>query len=228
MSRKNRTTKDNVGIVYLFTNELYERENMYKYGITINPFQRKRVQSNSTPPTYPFYDRIVMFSKSYKDIEKRLKQEFNKRKIHLGDKEDGLISGQRGGQEWIQEELSLVVEIVKDMLKEFPDAEMCYQGKRYKCNNETIEISRLPNCRLEFLGILDGDIIKCVDGNSFEVKDNGILIEGKVTTLSAYIKTIKVREGNTNEFNGYMYFKYKGDKKTLFDMWQSLVKGRDL
>ena len=88
MSRKNRTTKDNVGIVYLFTNELYERENMYKYGITINPFQRKRVQSNSTPPTYPFYDRIVMFSKSYKDIEKRLKQEFNKRKIHLCDKED--------------------------------------------------------------------------------------------------------------------------------------------
>ena len=69
MSRKNRTTKDNVGIVYLFTNELYERENMYKYGITINPFQRKRVQSNSTPPTYPFYDRIVMFSKSYKDID---------------------------------------------------------------------------------------------------------------------------------------------------------------
>ena len=62
MSRENRTTKDNVGIVYLFTNKLYERENMYKYGITINPFQRKRVQSNSTPPKYPFYDRIVMFS----------------------------------------------------------------------------------------------------------------------------------------------------------------------
>ena len=69
MSRKNRTTKDNVGIVYLFTNELYERENMYKYGITINPFQRKRVQSNSTPPTYPFYDRIVMFSISLYDLE---------------------------------------------------------------------------------------------------------------------------------------------------------------
>ena len=60
MSRKNRTTKDNVGIVYLFTNKLYERENMYKYGITINPFQRKRVQSNSTPPPYHFYDRIVL------------------------------------------------------------------------------------------------------------------------------------------------------------------------
>ena len=29
MSRKNRTTKDNVGIVYLFTNELYEREHIY-------------------------------------------------------------------------------------------------------------------------------------------------------------------------------------------------------
>ena len=76
-----------------------------------------------------------MFSKSYKEIEKRLKCAFNERKIHLCDKEDGLISGQRGGQEWIQEELSVVVGIFKDMLKEFPDAEMCYQGKRYKCNN---------------------------------------------------------------------------------------------
>ena len=78
MSRKIRTTKGNVGIVYLFTNELYERENLYKYGITINPFQRKRVQSNSTPPTYPFYDRIVMFSKSYKEIEKQLSKKFEK------------------------------------------------------------------------------------------------------------------------------------------------------
>lgn len=47
MNRKNRTTRDHVGIVYLLTNELYEREHIYKYGITINPFQRKRVQNNS-------------------------------------------------------------------------------------------------------------------------------------------------------------------------------------
>ena len=76
MSRKNRTTKDNVGIVYLFTNELYERENIYKFGITINPFQRKRVQNNSAPPIYALYDIIVMFSKSYKEIEKRLESVF--------------------------------------------------------------------------------------------------------------------------------------------------------
>jgi len=157
-----------------------------------------------------------------------LKQKFNDRHIHLSDEEDGLMSGQRGGQEWVQEELSIIVEIFKDVLKEFPDAEMCYQDKRYKFHNGTIEESRLPNCRLEFLGILDGDIIKCVDGQSFEVKDNGIMVNGETMTLSAYIKSIKTREGNTNEFNGYMYFRYKGDKKTLYDMWQSLVKGRDL
>ena len=227
MSRKNRTTKDNVGIVYLFTNKLYERENLYKYGITINPFQRKRVQSNSTPPIYPFYDRIVIFSKSYKDIESRLTRKFNEKRVHLDNDKD-LFSGQKGGQEWIRANLSDVVEIFKEILVEYPDSQMCYQGKRYKCINETIEESRLPNCRLEFLGILDGDIIKCINGQSFEVKDNGILVDGEVMTLSAYIKSIKMRDGNTNEFNGYMYFTYKGYKKTLYDMWQSLVKGRDL
>ena len=228
MSRKNRTTKDNVGIVYLFTNELYERENTYKYGITINPFQRKRVQSNSTPPTYPFYDRIVMFSKSYKDIEKRLKQEFNDRNIHLCDKEDGLISGQRGGQEWIQERLSTVVEIFKDMLKEFPDTEMCYQGKRYKYENDAVKELRLPNCELEFLGILDGETIKCIkNGKSFRVQNNKIWDDetGKEMSLSNYMKMNYKREGSTNEWNGFMYFTYKG--YNLYDMWQSLVKGRD-
>jgi hypothetical protein len=129
MSRENRTTKDNVGIVYLFTNKLYERENMYKYGITINPFQRKRVQSNSTPPKYPFYDRIVMFSKSYKEIEKRLTKVFNDKDILLEDKDEKLFPGQKGGQEWIQEDLSVIVDIFREMLKEIPDTEMCYKGK---------------------------------------------------------------------------------------------------
>ncbi len=109
MSRTNRTTKDNVGIVYLFTNELYERENMYKYGITINPFQRKRVQSNSTPPKYRFYDRIVMFSKSYKEIEKRLTIKFKEMGLLLEDDDEDLFPGQKGGQEWIKAELSVVV-----------------------------------------------------------------------------------------------------------------------
>ncbi len=200
---------------------------MYKYGITINPFQRKRVQSNSTPPTYPFYDRIVMFSKSYKEIEKRLSHVFREKNILLHDEEEGLFSGQKGGQEWIQANLSLIVEIFKGLLVEFPDAEMCYQGKRYKLDNGEIGEFKVPNCRLDFLGILDGDIIKCTRNNkSFQVQNNGILVEGEVMTLSKYMKSINTRDGGTNEYNGYMYFTYKGYK--LYDMWQSLVKVRDL
>ncbi len=225
MSRKNRTTKDNVGIVYLFTNELYERENMYKYGITINPFQRKRVQSNSTPPKYPFYDRIVMFSKSYKEIEKRLTNVFTERGVLLEDEEDGLLSGQKGGQEWIQEDLSIIVEIFREMLKEFPDAEMCYKDRRYKYEDGSIKELKLPNCNLEFLGILDGDTIKCTDGQSFQVQDNGILVNGSVMTLSKYMKSSHKREGSTNEYNGFMYFTYKGHN--IYKMWQNLVKSRE-
>jgi hypothetical protein len=176
MSRKNRTTKDNVGIVYLFTNKLYEGENMYKYGITINPFQRKRVQSNSTPPKYPFYDRIVMFSKSYKEIEKQLTKFFDRKKILLENKKKESFPGQKGGQEWVKAELSLLVEIYKGLLEEFPDAQMCYQGKRYKFENGKIRVMKLPNCNLEFLGILDGDTIKCtINDKEFKVKNNGIL-----------------------------------------------------
>ena len=93
MIRKNRTTKKKVGIIYLFTNKLYERENLYKYGITINPFQRKRVQNNSTPAKYRFYDRIVMFSKSYKQIEKRLTQIFKEKDILVVDKEEDMFPG---------------------------------------------------------------------------------------------------------------------------------------
>ncbi len=229
MSRTNRTTKDNVGIVYLFTNELYERENMYKYGITINPFQRKRVQSNSTPPKYRFYDRIVMFSKSYKEIEKRLTIKFKEMGLLLEDDDEDLFPGQKGGQEWIKAELSVVVEIYKEVLMGFPDAEMCYQGKRFKNINGSIKELKLPPCRLEFLGILDGDIIKYKDENnnkqSFQVQNNGILVDGEVMSLSNYMKKNHKRKGNTNEWNGFMYFTYKG--YNLYKMWQSLVKCKD-
>jgi hypothetical protein len=227
MSRKNRTTKDNVGIVYLFTNKLYERENLYKYGITINPFQRKRVQSNSTPPTYPFYDRIVMFSKSYKEIEKRLTKIFDEKidgkKILLENKKKELFPGQKGGQEWVKAELSLLVDIYKGLLKEFPDAQMCYQGKRYKFENGKIRVMKLPNCNLEFLGILDGDTIKCtINHKVFKVQNNGILdSDGQEKKLSGYVKTIVKREGCTNEWAGFMYFEYKGHN--IYNMWQSLL-----
>lgn len=225
MSRKNRTTKDNVGIVYLFTNELYERENMYKYGITINPFQRKRVQSNSTPPPYHFYDRIVLFSKYYKDIEKRLTKKFSENNYLLREEDDSLFSGMKGGQEWIQADLPHIVDIFKEILMEFPDAEMCYQSKRFKRDKDKIAEYKVPNCRLDFLGILDGDTIKCIDGQSFQVQDNGIIVNGEVMTLSKYMKSSHKREGNTNEWNGFMYFTYKG--YNIYKMWQSLVKPKD-
>ncbi|MBO4488907.1 MAG: hypothetical protein J5741_04535 [Bacteroidales bacterium] len=79
MSRSKRTTKDNKGIVYLFTNSYLDRENTYKYGVTINPFERKRIQKNSTPPTYPFYYRIIIFSTQYKKIEKWLGGKFQEK-----------------------------------------------------------------------------------------------------------------------------------------------------
>lgn len=215
MSRKNRTTKDNVGIVYLFTNELYEREHIYKYGITINPFQRKRVQNNSAPPIYKLYDIIVMFSKSYKEIEKRLATIFK-------EKDYRLKSDDSSSTEWVQADIDNIVEIYKQMLIEFPGTEMCYQGKRYVYENDKIVEKKTPNCRLDFLGILDGDIIKFRNVKAFEVKNNGIIVDGEEMTLSKFVKQNLHRDGNTNEFNGFQYFTYKGE--SIYKMWQSLVK----
>jgi len=218
MNRKNRTTRDNVGIVYLLTNELYEREHIYKYGITINPFQRKRVQNNSVPPVYALYDIIVMFSKSYKEIEKRLEGIFKEKNLILETEESS-------SKEWIRAEEAEIVEIYKQMLSEFPGSEMCYQGKRYKYEDNEIKELKIPNCRLDFLGILDGDQIKCiVDGKTFTVKGNGILVAGEEMSLSNYMKKEHPRNGQTNEHNGYQSFTYKGDKETLYSMWQKLVK----
>lgn len=216
MSRKNRTTKDNVGIVYLFTNELYEREQIYKFGITINPFQRKRVQNNSAPPIYALYDIIVMFSKSYKEIEKRLETIFKEKNFLLKTKESS-------SKEWIRAKESEIVEIYKQMLNEFPGSEMCYQGKRYKYEDGEIKVLKIPNCRLDFLGILDGDIIKCIaDGRTFTVKGNGILVDEEEMSLSKYMKKFHPRDGNTNEYNGFQSFTFKGE--SIYKMWQSLVK----
>ena len=216
MSRKNRTTRDNVGIVYMFTNKLYEREHIYKYGITINPFQRKRVQNNSAPPKYALYDIIVMFSKEYKEIEKRLAAVFK-------EKDYRLKSDDSSSTEWVQADINEIVNIYKQMLVEYPGTEMCYQGKRYKYEEDKIKELKIPNCRLDFLGILDGDLIKCkADGKSFIVKNNGILVNGEEMTLSNYMKKNHPREGKTNEHNGFQSFTYKG--VSIYKMWQSLVK----
>lgn len=213
MSRKNRTTKDNVGVVYLFTNSCYEKENTYKYGITINPFERKRIQKNSTPPTHPFYDRIVMFSPDYKKIEKWLENRFE---------EKGFLLSGDGGKEWVRADFADLLDIYKEALALFPKTEMCFGGKRYRFRSGGLEACKLPNCRLDLLGILDKDEIKCIyDGKSFKVLDNKIVVNGSEVSLTRYMNLYHKRAGDTNEHNGYQYFTYKGI--LIYDMWQSLV-----
>lgn len=214
-----RKLKDCCGIVYLFSNDLLAKEGWYKYGITINPIERKMVQSNSTPPDHPFEDEIIIFSTHYKEIERQLGAEFEKREWkHSG-------KGKNAGNEWIQHNnLEDIVEIYKEMLKKFSGAEMCYNGARYIYENGKIVKKKLPNCRLDFLGIRDGDNIQFEkDGKSlvFEVKDNGILVDGEPVTLSNYVEKQLSKPSNTNKFNGYRYFKYKN--KILYNEWQSLV-----
>ena len=212
-----RKLKDNCGIVYLFTNDLYLKEGLHKYGITINPIERKLIQSNSTPPSHPFYDEIIIFSTSYKEIEKKLKKIFRDRNwIDTG------IKGENAGNEWIKHEnMDDIVEVYKSML-DFPATEMCYKGKRYVIENNQKAEKKLPNCRLDFLGIKDGDKIKCTkNGKIFEVKNNGILVDGEIVTLSNYIMNNFPRSGKTNQHNGYQYFTYKN--KSLYEVWQSLV-----
>ena len=214
-----RQLKDCCGIVYLFTNDLYAMEGLHKFGVTINPIERKLVQSNSTPPSHAFYDEIIIFSTSYKAIEKKLKEEFKTKGWILSGK------GKNAGNEWIRHDnLDEIVAVYKSILSkyEFSSAEMCYQGKRYVNANNHIVEKKLPNCRLDFLGIRDGDKIKCDKIEQvFEVKNNGILVNGEVLTLSAYIETLLSKPGKTNKFNGYRYFSYKN--KNLYETWQSLT-----
>ena len=213
MRRKNRNTKDNVGVVYLFTNSCYEKENTYKYGITINPFQRKKIQKNSTPPTHPFYDKIVLFSPNFKKIEKYLENRF---------KEKGFLLNGDGGKEWVKADFDEILKIYRETLILFPKTEMCFSGKRYRFKNGVIEECKLPNCRLDLLGILDKDVIKCTqNGESFEVHDNKIVVNGSDITLTGYMNKYHKRGGSTNEHNGYQYFTYKNI--LIYDLWQSLV-----
>ncbi len=214
MTQTLRTTKGNIGVVYLFTNSLYEMENTYKYGISIQPFKRKQTQKNSTPPTHPFYDRIVMFSPKYKEIEKWLGERFKA--------EDFLLHGD-GGKEWVQADFNVLLEIFKEALLTFPETTLCHGGKGYRVENGVIQIGNLPSCRLDLLRILDGDTIKCIkNGKTFVVRDNKIEVDGSLISLSSYIQQNFPRGGKTNQHNGYMYFTYKGEK--IYDMWQSLVR----
>ena len=211
MQRKNK--KGNGGIVYLLTNSCYEKENTYKFGITINPFERKRIQKNSTPPTHPFYNRIVIFSPYYKKIERWLKDKFMK---------EGYLLRGDGGKEWVKANFENLLNIYKEVLFLYPETEMCFDGKRYKCKNGRIEKYRFPNCRLDLLGIIDGEEIKCTqNGKSFKVQGNKIVVGNSNMSLTKYMNQYYKRNGNTNEHNGYQYFTYKG--VLIYDMWQNLV-----
>lgn len=216
MARTIRKTKDNIGVVYLFTNSCYEIEDTYKFGISIQPFKRKQTQKNATPPTHPFYDRIVMFSPYYKEIEKWLEKHFKK---------EGYLLNGDGGAEWVKAPFHVLLGIYKESLHIFPKTDLCHGGKRYRVKNGLLEETVLPKCRLDLLRILDGDIVKCSkNGKAFVVRDNKIDVDGSLMTLSSYIKQNYTRSGATNEYNGYMYFTYHGIK--LYDMWQSLVRAQ--
>lgn len=217
MNKKNRITKDNIGIVYLFTNSCYEKENTYKFGITTNPFERKRIQSNSTPPTHPFYDRIILFSPHYKQIESWLKTRF---------REEGfLLTGTNGGREWVKADFNQLLEIYKEAIVQFPGTEMCFNGKKLKYQNGSIKSYRLPKCRLDLLGIHDGKEIICIqDREKFTVQDNKIIVNGSLITLSKYMSDYHPRSGNTNQYNGYQYFTYH--RILIYDMWQTLVRAK--
>lgn len=216
MTKTLRKTKDNVGVVYLFTNSCYEKEDTYKYGISIQPFTRKQTQKNSTPPTHPFYDRIIMFSPHYKEIEKWLENSF---------KQNGYLLSGDGGKEWVKADFPKLLDIFKESLKHFPETDLCHNGKRYRMENGTLSVLMLPKCRLDLLRILDGDKIKCIkNGKSFVVRDNKIEDNGSLMPLSNYIKINFPRAGKTNQHNGYMYFTYKGIR--IYDMWQSLVRAK--
>ena len=214
MSRK-KTTIGNIGIVYLFTNDVYEKESTYKFGVTRNPFERKRIQSNSTPPTHSFYDKIILFSSSADKIEFKLRKLFRKKRL--------LLTGDNGGTEWITGDYKEISNIFMTMLLYYPDSIMCYNGKCYQYKNDGIKERRHPNCRLDLLGIINGDVITCAqDKKKFEVQNNGINVNGIVMTLSKYMQLYHPRYGKTNQHNGYQSFKFKG--KCIYDVWQKLVR----
>lgn len=215
----NKKTKDNVGIVYLFTNDCYEKENLYKFGVTINPNQRKSIQENSTPPKYQFIYKIVLFSADYKKIEKWLKEQFNNKNM--------IAKGKGSGKEWVEALFDDIFSIFKEALKVFPNpnTKMCSEGKCYHCVNGKIEMMKnLPKCQLDLLGITNGEKIKCIKNNKYYVvQDNKILVDGctEPVPLSTFISQNFARNTGTNEHSGYQFFTYKNVK--VFDLWQRLV-----
>lgn len=208
---------DNIGIVYLFSNELYAKEGIHKFGCTQNPFQRKRIQSNSTPPGYSFKNEIVVFTKRYKEFEKALKAQF---------KESGMLlaaeKNEAAGTEWIQWEnfreiRDIFISVLRDSAID-PNAILCSgniedpQGQRHN----------RPKCTLSLLGLHDGDrILYRETGEEFEIRNNNILVNDVEMSLSAFVKNNPPAHEKAKLFNGYRYFYYKG--QCLHSLWLELT-----
>ena len=60
--------------------------------------------------------------------------------------------------------------------------------KNRNTKNGMIKVYKLPNCRLDLLGILDGKEIKCIkNGESFKVRNNKIVVNGYEISLTNYM-----------------------------------------
>lgn len=208
---------DNIGIVYLFSNELYAKEGIHKFGCTQNPFQRKQIQGNSTPPLYPFKNEIVVFTKRYKEFEKALKAQFKEKEMLLSAKKN-----EAAGTEWIQWEnfreiRDIFISVLRDSAID-PNAILCGgniedpKGQRHN----------RPKCTLSLLGLHDGDkILYRETGEEFEIRNNNILVNDVEMSLSAFVKNNPPAHEKAKLFNGYRYFYYKG--QCIHTLWLELT-----
>ena len=195
------------GVIYLMTNQIYDENNLYKIGFTQNIIQRKGIQLNSSP--LPFYYKILVFSDDYKTFEKCLKNEIEQRNIK---KENG---------EWINCSIEEILDVFYYVSTIVSNKGICYNGKRYVYKDNEFKEKKLPNCDLRLLGIKDGERIVCAENNEvFIVKNNSIIVEDKIMSLSTYMNTLYPRNTKTNEHRGQQYFKYKG--KLISEIWDSL------
>ena len=196
-----------MGIIYLMTSELYERESYYKIGISQNIYERNKIQLNSSP--IKLYYKIIVFSSEYKDFEKELKKEINNLNI------------EKCNGEWIKCEFDVILNIFYKVAMNIQNFGVCVNGNRYVYENNNFIKKKLPNCNLKMLGIKDGDKIVCINNNeSFEVKGNKILVNGSEMHMSKYMNLYFPRQSSTNEHRGQQYFKYK--TKLISELWDNL------
>ncbi len=211
---------DRIGIVYLFSNKLYAKEGIHKFGYTQNPFQRKLIQSNSTPPGYPFENEIVVFTKKYKEFEKALKVQFKESEMLLSAEKN-----ETAGTEWIQcDNFKKILDIFKSVLLDtsIDDAGAILCCKNYIYQKDKGERQNRPKCTLSLLGLHDGDkIVYRETGKDFVIRNNNILVNDVEVSLSTYVKDNPPAHEKAKLFNGYRYFYYKG--QCLHSLWMELT-----